>query len=80
MSRGPIVHGRSKLFGRLLGALELARLLLVPDRRLAQATREKGIVARIRFQPRDARELLIIDGVANLVHSGAIITTLSQKT
>lgn len=65
--------------GRLLGALQLARLLLMLDRRLAQAAREEGIVGRVRFQPRDARQLLEIDGVANLVHSGTVITTASQK-
>lgn len=69
----------SVLLGRLLGALQLARLLLVLDRGFAQATREKGIVGRIRFQPRDARQLLEINGVANLVHSGTVITPASQK-
>ena len=70
----------SVLLGRLLGALQLARLLFVPDCSLAQAAREDGIVGRIRLQPRDARELFIIDGVANLVHSGTVITKPSQMT
>lgn len=65
--------------GRLLGTLQLACFLLMLDRGFAQATREEGIVGCIRFQPRDARQLLEIYGVANLVHSGTVITTVSQK-
>ncbi len=63
----------------LLGAFQLARFPLVLDRSLAQAQRKEGVVGRVGLQSGDARELFIIDGVANLVHSGTDIMTVSQN-
>lgn len=49
-----------------------ARRSFMPYRRFAEPQRKERVGGGVGLQPGDARELLIINGVANLVHCASL--------
>lgn len=68
-----------------ISLLHLTGFPLIDNGRLAQATCQIGIVSGVGLQPRNARELQIIDTVAQLIHaqglskSAVVVQTLRPK-